>query len=156
MIRQAISCDICGTEMLNSNHWFVANDRGSELRISSWSARNRVKAGVRHLCGHKCLHKLVDDFMERTLKTRDLASAETNDSIKTIVDRPAGPKETSLPWVAAHKVQALPSIGSHVDEFESTAQLTRQAEQITPRGASSTHFPPRRSMEARARTSTPR
>ncbi len=70
MIRQAISCDICGTEMLNANHWFVANDRGPELRISAWSARNRTRAGVRHLCGHKCLHKLVDDFMAKTLSAR--------------------------------------------------------------------------------------
>ncbi len=136
MIRQAISCDICGTEMLNANHWFVANDRGLELRISAWSARNRIKAGVRHLCGHKCLHKLVDDFMARTLGARASASVEANDSIKTVVDRPAAPKDASRTWVAPHRMQALPSIGLHVDEFESSAQLIKQAEQMTPRGTS--------------------
>jgi len=67
MIRQAISCDICGTEMQHAHHWFVAYDRGSELRVSGWNARARMRGGARHLCGQKCLHKLVDDFMARTL-----------------------------------------------------------------------------------------
>ena len=136
MIRQAISCDICGTEMLNANHWFVANDRGPELRISAWSARNRIKAGVRHLCGHKCLHKLVDDFMARTLSARASASVEASASIKAVVDRPAPSNDTSLAWVAPHKMQPLPIIGSNVEDFESSAQLIKQAEQTTPRGAS--------------------
>ena len=138
MIRQAISCDICGTEMLNANHWFVADDRGPDLRISAWSARSRIKAGVRHLCGHKCLHKLVDNFMESTLTARAPGSIETNTSIKTPVDRLAPPNNTSRTWVAPHKMQALPSIASHVDEFESSAHLIKPAEQITPRGASET------------------
>jgi hypothetical protein len=136
VIRQAISCDICGTEMLNANHWFVANERGAELRISAWSARNRIKAGVRHLCGHKCLHKFVDDFMARTLSAQASTVVETSDSIKTVVDRPAAPKDASPIWVAPHRMQALPRIGSHFEEFESSAQLIKQAEQIIPRGTS--------------------
>jgi len=27
VIRQAISCDICGTEKKQTNHWFVAYDQ---------------------------------------------------------------------------------------------------------------------------------
>lgn len=130
MIRQAISCDICGTEMLNSNHWFVANDRGTELRISAWSARNRIKAGVRHLCGHKCLHKLVDDFMAKTLSVRPPASAEASALIETAVDRPAPSNATTLTWGAPHRIQALPVVGSHVEDFESSAQLIKPTEQL--------------------------
>jgi hypothetical protein len=126
VIRQAISCDICGTEMLNANHWFVANDRGPELRISAWSAHNRTRAAVRHLCGHKCLHKLVDDFMAKTQSARASASVEA----ETAVHRPAPPHDTTLPWGATLRVQALPIIGSNLENFESSAQLLKPPEQI--------------------------
>ena len=67
MIRQAISCDICGSEKKQTNHWFVAYDQGGELRLSGWSSRNKLRPGTKHLCGQTCLHKLVDEFMARIL-----------------------------------------------------------------------------------------
>lgn len=70
MIRQAISCDICGTEKKQTNHWFVAQDRGAELRLSGWNSRGRSSAGAKHLCGQTCLHKLVDEFMARMIASR--------------------------------------------------------------------------------------
>ncbi len=70
MIRQAISCDICGNEKRQTNHWFVAYDQAGELRISGFNSRNRLKAGTKHLCGQICLHKLVDEFLARTLPER--------------------------------------------------------------------------------------
>ena len=65
MIRQAISCDICGTEKKQTNHWFVAYDQGGELRLGGWKSRNRMRPGAKHLCGQTCLHRLVDEFMAR-------------------------------------------------------------------------------------------
>jgi hypothetical protein len=76
VIRQAISCDICGTEKKQTNHWFVAYDQGGELRVSGWNSRNRLRPGSKHLCGQTCLHKLVDDFMAKTLAFRPSAAAE--------------------------------------------------------------------------------
>lgn len=70
MIRQAISCDICGAEKKQTNHWFVASDQAGELRVSGWNARNKLRAGTKHLCGQTCLHKLVDEFMAGTLAGR--------------------------------------------------------------------------------------
>ncbi len=67
MIRQAISCDICGAEKKQTNHWFVAYEQAGELRVSGWSSRNRLKADSKHLCGQACLHKLADDFMARVI-----------------------------------------------------------------------------------------
>ena len=75
MIRQAISCDICGTEKKQTNHWFVAYDQAGELRVSGWNSRNRLRPGSKHLCGQTCLHKLVDDFMARALAVRPQTSA---------------------------------------------------------------------------------
>ncbi|MDR3728018.1 MAG: hypothetical protein P4K86_13340 [Terracidiphilus sp.] len=77
MIRQAISCDICGSEKKQTNHWFVAYDQGEELRVSGWNSRNRLRAGSKHLCGQTCLHKLVDEFMARILAVRLQPGAAT-------------------------------------------------------------------------------
>jgi hypothetical protein len=70
MIRQAISCDVCGTEKKQTNHWFVAREQGGELHLGGWASRNRSRAGSKHLCGQTCLHKLVDEFMARTISAR--------------------------------------------------------------------------------------
>jgi hypothetical protein len=70
LIRQSVSCDICGTEKRQTNHWFVAHEHAGELRLSGWSSRNRSRAGSKHLCGQTCLHKLVDEFMARSLASR--------------------------------------------------------------------------------------
>ena len=67
MIRQAISCDICGAEKKQTNHWFVAYEQAGELRVGGWNSRNRLRTGSKHLCGQACLHKLADEFMERTI-----------------------------------------------------------------------------------------
>ena len=74
MIRQAISCDICGeicgTDKKQINHWFVVGDHGAELRVSGWNSSNRLSPESMHLCGQTCLHKLVDDFTDRILAAR--------------------------------------------------------------------------------------
>jgi hypothetical protein len=70
VIRQAISCDICGSEKRQTNHWFVAYDQGGELRVAGWSSRNRLRPGSKHLCGQTCLHKLVDEFMANAISGR--------------------------------------------------------------------------------------
>ena len=105
MIRQAISCDICGTEKKQTNHWFVAQDQGGELRLSGLNLRNRLRPGTKHLCGHTCLHKLVDDFISRALAVRPQAdAAEDADALA-----PATATDTRLTSSAAYANTALPS-----------------------------------------------
>jgi hypothetical protein len=136
MIRQAISCDICGTEMLNANHWFVAYDGGPELRISAWDPRNRLRASARHLCGHKCLHKLVDDFMARTLSAAAAASVKSDISMRNRTVRSIASTDTSPTRVTTYKPAALPIIGACVGDFDSSARLILPVEQRIPRAAS--------------------
>jgi len=119
MIRQAISCDICGSEMKQNNRWFVAYDQNGELRISGWSSRNRVRPGTRHLCGHTCLHKLVDDFMAKALAVRAPAAEETGVEERMAVPD-AKTTDTSLTSDAAH------------GEFESSARLIPTPMPILP------------------------
>ena len=90
MIRQAVSCDVCGTEKKETNHWFVAYETAGELRVSGWNSRNRLRAGSKHLCGQACLHKLADDFMARVVGGKTLRSGERTDL------PPEGAVDTSL------------------------------------------------------------
>jgi len=70
VIRQAVSCDICGTDKKQTNHWFVALDLVSEIRLSGWNSPACTQPGAKHLCGNTCMHRLVDDFMARVLSGR--------------------------------------------------------------------------------------
>lgn len=116
MIRQAISCDVCGTEKKQTNHWFVAYEAGGELRVSGWNSRNRLRPGTKHLCGQTCLHKLMDDFMARTLQVRAAAAAAEEPEAM----RPAAGSDTSLTAKAAYQ------------EDESSAQLTPLPPALVP------------------------
>jgi hypothetical protein len=70
VIRQAVSCDICATEKRQTNHWFVAYEQSGELRVSGWNSRHRQRPDSKHLCGQTCLHKLVDEFMAKSIAVR--------------------------------------------------------------------------------------
>ena len=98
MIRQAISCDICGTEKKQTNHCFVAHDQGGELRVSGWNSRNRLRPGSKHLCGQTCLHKLVDEFMASCLQARVQPLADED----TFVEEQLSRTNTSLTADAAY------------------------------------------------------
>jgi len=108
VIRQAISCDICGTEKKQTNHWFVAYDQGEELRVSGWSSRNRLRSGSKHLCGQTCLHKLVDDFLARTLTSRMTRAVQNDEEEEELIGQ-AVATDTSLTAVAASKQVAASS-----------------------------------------------
>jgi len=118
VIRQAISCDICGNEKKQTNHWFVTHEQNGELRVTGWNSRNRLRPGSRHLCGQTCLHKLVDEFMARTLAVRPQASAAEE---AATVEAQVAATDASLTSDAAY------------EEVESSARLITPAS-ITPAG----------------------
>lgn len=90
MIRQAISCDVCGAEKKQTNHWFVAWEQAGELRLAGWSSRMKQRPGTKHLCGQTCLHKLVDEFMARTIDGRlSAASASPRPETDASLTSPA-------------------------------------------------------------------
>jgi hypothetical protein len=102
MIRQAISCDICGAEKKQTNHWFVAYTHAGELRVSGWNAQRRLRTGTKHLCGQTCLNKLLDEFVARTATARAQAPA-----LDAETDEPAVATDTSLASRAASARPAL-------------------------------------------------
>ena len=138
MIRQAISCDICGAEKQLTNHWFVACDHGGELRISEWDSRNRLRAGAKHLCGQTCLHKLVDDFMARTLSARVPAAAAAKAGTGEPTRRTTAARtDASLTSNAAYAASTRSRVDASdcnadpmLDEFESSARLITPPEPV--------------------------
>jgi hypothetical protein len=128
VIRQAISCDICGTEMLSANHWFIARVHGSELRISLWSGQARLGPSVRHLCGHKCLHKLLDDFL--TSRTQTSPPVIRPDATQ---QAPSKTADSSLTSAAAFPAPRFPVIGSCAMDPESSARLLPPAQPFAER-----------------------
>jgi hypothetical protein len=117
VIRQAISCDICAAEKRQTNHWFVAYEQGGELRVSGWNSRHKLRPGAKHLCGQTCLHKLVDDFMARSIAVRALRTGEADD----VEADAAFTTDTSLTTAPSHA------------DSDSSARLLPAAETALPK-----------------------
>jgi hypothetical protein len=135
VIRQAISCDLCGTEMQHPTHWFVAYDQGAELRVSGWNTRSRLRAGAKHLCGQTCLHKLVDDFMARTLSARAPSAGDKVTLQKETADGSILQNDASVTSAATHAALVRP-VAIALDEFESSARLITPLQVAAPAGPS--------------------
>lgn len=88
MIQQAITCDICGIEKRQTNHWFLVREESGELRISGWKPLQILFPGTLHLCGETCVHKLISQDLMRLgsagLESADRAAedAETRMSVQ--------------------------------------------------------------------------
>ena len=63
VIRQVITCDICGSQKHQTNHWFVAYEQSGELLIGGWNSPHLLSPGTNHLCGETCAHKLISHFL---------------------------------------------------------------------------------------------
>jgi hypothetical protein len=133
MIRQAISCDICAAEKRQTNHWFIAYEQGGELRVSGWTSRHRLRPDSKHLCGQTCLHKLVDEFMAKSIAVRAQRRGEA-------VEAEAEPvvlTDTSLATPAA-QVAAATRVAAAVEavtaeEVESSARLITPPAPVPPK-----------------------
>jgi hypothetical protein len=133
VIRQAISCDICGRDKQQTNHWFVAYEHGTELRIGGWSSQARLRTSSKHLCGQTCLHKLVDDFMARTLAMRGAASVAEKDDEEMELPLAAQlltpvSTDASLTSATAHPAPAriaAPVPATYVDGYDSSARVLK-------------------------------
>lgn len=82
MIQQVITCDVCGSEKRQTNHWFVVYEESGELRTSGWMSPHLLYPGTKHLCGETCLHKLVGKFLTRLV---DLDAQHKADNGETLV-----------------------------------------------------------------------
>ena len=129
MIRQAISCDVCAAEKRQTNHWFVAHEQGGELRVSGWTSRHRLRPDSKHLCGQTCLHKLVDEFMAKSIARR----VQHNSEAAEAEAEPRMLADTSLTTAAVtHAALAAESAASSA-EVESSARLLTPPAPVSPK-----------------------
>lgn len=95
MIRQAINCDMCGTERVEpTSHWFVADEVGGELRLRAWESPKGARKNMKHLCGQKCVQRLMDNFTA---------------SIMAGLQGKQQPRETAAPVAPVEKKESFPS-----------------------------------------------
>jgi hypothetical protein len=117
LIREAITCDLCGTERKQTNHWFVAYDQEGEVRVSGLNSLNRQRPGVMHLCGQACVHKLVDEFMARTLDERAIpAVANEAAGVEQAVGADAGLTMTAAFEEEGSSARLLPPLAPVMTE----------------------------------------
>jgi hypothetical protein len=132
VIRQAITCDICGSEKRQTNHWFVAYEVGGELRMGGWTSRHRLRPESKHLCGQTCLHKLVDEFMAKSIAVRAQRNDDDEPALATSTD-------TSLTSKAAYADPVLNlnlNLGPKLDlNPESTVRMLTPVEAATAQPA---------------------
>ena len=151
VIRKAISCDVCASEKRQTNHWFVAYEQAGELRVSGWNSRHRLRPGSKHLCGQTCLHKLVDEFIAKSIAVRTQRQADEEEpetaprvdasltsqaahtgprSPRTVLgplgEEPAPPQTAVVP-----RERSLPS----AEEPESSAHLLTSLPPVLPKPA---------------------
>jgi len=60
VIAQTITCDVCGKQKGQVNHWWMY--LGGEM-FSVW-AWNDDAGEVSHACGQECLHKALDKWIQ--------------------------------------------------------------------------------------------
>ncbi len=80
MIRRVITCDICGTQKQQTNHWFIACEQSGELRIGGWNSRYLQGPETKHLCGETCAHKLTSQFLMRLVNVAMQPAAEESET----------------------------------------------------------------------------
>jgi len=145
MIRQAISCDICAAEKRQTNHWFVAYEQGGELRVSGWTSRHRLRPDSKHLCGQTCLHKLVDEFMAKSIAVRaqrrgEAVEAEAEPTVldDTSLTAPAAQvaAATRVAATRAAAAEAAAAEAAEAAEIESSARLITTPAPLPPKPAS--------------------
>jgi len=132
MIRQAISCDICAAEKRQTNHWFIAYEQSGELRVSGWTSRHRLRPDSKHLCGQTCLHKLVDEFMAKSIAVR---SKRRGEGVEAEAE-PAVLNDTSMAIAAearAARAEARATAAEAAAEVESSARLITAPAPVPPK-----------------------
>jgi hypothetical protein len=62
---EQFTCDGCGVAKKQVNHWFlIGNGINDGFWILPWSEALQIKE-YRHVCGHQCAHKLLDEFLQK-------------------------------------------------------------------------------------------
>lgn len=111
MIRQAINCDMCGTERVEAtSHWFVADEIKGEVRLRGWSSGKKTRRGARHLCGQKCVQRMIDNFTAALVADQQAGRAAAAREIAEVLE--LAPAPPSPPAITTHRETVAASADS--------------------------------------------
>ncbi len=128
--------------MQRANHWFVACGHGAELRVSGWSAGKRLRAGAKHLCGQTCLHKLVDEFLARTLAAPSQPASNECIAPAALAAHKPLPSRVVPPAASRENRDSSKQPNTSIDEFESSARLISTSGPLTQSNDAAPPEPP--------------
>jgi hypothetical protein len=63
MLKQIVTCDVCGAIRKDANHWFCYS--ASPGQVTFWTWGEEIAARFDHVCGQVCAHKLLDEFLSK-------------------------------------------------------------------------------------------
>jgi len=113
MIRQAINCDMCGAERLETtSRWFVADEIKGEIRLRGWESQQKARRNARHLCGQKCVQRMMDNFTAGILAVQAGKAAT-----KEMLESPVAAAVVAAPAAPAVKAPALVESALDRDEM---------------------------------------
>jgi hypothetical protein len=117
MIQQVITCDICGAQKHQANHWFVACEESGELRIRGWNSLQMLSPVTKHLCGETCAHKLVSKFLMMLVEAGSPRAGEKGDTLPAAEATISARAESAAPppstWQVSQSAQRSPGSPDH-------------------------------------------
>jgi hypothetical protein len=60
-----LKCDGCGVERQQSNHWFLVHTCDGAITFTQWDNDSAFEGSVKHICGHVCAQKLLNEFLSK-------------------------------------------------------------------------------------------
>ena len=127
VIRQSISCDVCGAQRREANHWFVVYEEAGEFRVSSWASSRLLSAGTKHVCGERCTHKLISEFLARAAtasSTQPAARGGLNDFAYPAHSGELSRQRRSAQLITLARTAYSPSHAPADDQHRSTGRRT--------------------------------
>ena len=66
---EVFTCDVCGQQKQETNHWFMLFEHLDKLVITTWvtsdPTAHKKAANVKHVCGEGCAQKALSKWMNR-------------------------------------------------------------------------------------------
>ena len=64
MRKETFTCDRCGAQKGDVNHWWMANALLSSVVFWPWRDEDASSPNFRHLCGQQCVIAELNQFMQ--------------------------------------------------------------------------------------------
>ena len=62
---EGYTCDVCGVQRGESNHWFMSRYGEGYFRIEEWNAQSAKLPTCKHICGSQCATKCLNQTLEQ-------------------------------------------------------------------------------------------